>query len=243
MPRLCGGRERRCIPRARVTVMCSPTELEAAQLDNSIEQSQHPSVLRKEIQTIMKGSSFVLVNFTYVGRPSGGGHKTRTPPLPAHDTGVAAPWYSTHGCALALPPPSPARGDGTVAHGRCMFILAGRSVRKRPCGMEYQLHVHIGRTHVEKANVRRGSGAPKSLHGGPRSVRLDAARKRQPTRPRYGSGRDCPSPTNLRSSAICSAVGGFARQYSWFRFLLAAISATAAAFGGLLAPPLCSPNW
>ena len=85
--------------------------------------------------------------------------------------------------ARSPPPPSPARGDGTVAHGRCMFILAGRSVRKRPCGMEYQLHVHIGRTHVEEANVRRGSGAPKSLHGALRSVRLDATRKRQPTRP------------------------------------------------------------
>ena len=215
----------------------------AAQLDNSIEYSQHPSVLRKEIRTIIKGSSFVLVNFTYVGRPSGGAQETRTPPLPPHDTGVAAPWYSTHGCALALPPPF-ARSRRRYGRTWQMHVHIGRPlrVRKRPCGMEYQLHVHIGRTHVEKANVRRGSGAPKSLHGGPRSVRLDAARKRQPTRPRYGSGRDCPSPTNLRSSAICSAVGGFARQYSWFRFLLAAISATAAAVGGLLAPPLCSPN-
>lgn len=37
--------------------------------------------------------------------------------------------------------------------------------------------------HVEEANVRRGSGAPNSIHGRPRSMRLNAARRRQPTRP------------------------------------------------------------
>ena len=149
------------------------------------------------------------------------GSQDDTPPHTLHRSRRSLVQHSW--CALLGPPPPP-----PFARSRRRYART------------WKLHVHIGRRTLRKPTCAEDQARPIPYTGVPDRCVSTLPADVSPPDQRYGSGGGCHSLTNFRSRAFCSAVGGFALKMSKARILQAAISAKAAAFGGLLAHPACS---